>query len=241
VANSPRRPDKNLAKNNLYAGKLMAQDEFHRAYDGMPECYRAELIAGVVHEPSPLGLPHGKMHPRLSSILDRYMINTPGVEIADNVTVILSNKDEVQPDVLLRILPDYGGQSQNVQLASLRTQSKVPYVKGAPELVAEIAHSSRDIDLHAKKDRYALAGVCEYIIVCLQPEQIYWFYLRSGQQLIADRDGIFRSIIFPGLWIHGSALLKLDGDRSMSALDEGLASHDHSQFVLKLATRRKDY
>jgi hypothetical protein len=36
-------------------GDHMKQPEFHRLYSSMPEDYRAELIGGIVFEPSPLG------------------------------------------------------------------------------------------------------------------------------------------------------------------------------------------
>lgn len=37
----------------------MHQPEFHQAYLAMLSDYKAELIGGVVYEPSPLGLEHG--------------------------------------------------------------------------------------------------------------------------------------------------------------------------------------
>ena len=74
-----------------------------------------------------------------------YKAATPGVEAGDNVTVQLGYDAEPQPDLYLRILPEYGGQSRN---------SDDDYVAGAPEFVAEVALSSRSIDLHAKRNDY---------------------------------------------------------------------------------------
>jgi hypothetical protein len=50
-------------------------------------------------------------------------------------------------------------------------------VRGAAELLAEIAYSSVAIDLHLKKDDYQKAGVREYLVVCVrEPEyaNIWW-------------------------------------------------------------------
>jgi len=114
---------------HLFRGDRMTQKEFHSAYDEMPDGYRAELIAGLVHEPSPLGLPHGTIHSRLNSLLDAYTAITPGLQLADNATVILSKEDEVQPDLILRILPQYGGQSQNIVWKSRKLRKEVEYVQ----------------------------------------------------------------------------------------------------------------
>lgn len=210
----------------------MSQPEFHRAYDAMPEEYRAELIGGIVFEPSPLGYPHGKFDTRLSYLLEHYAAQTPGLQAVQGVTVILGPKDEVQPDVVLRIAPKYGGQSQNTRKREGRF-----YIKGAPEVVAEIAHSSAAIDLHLKKERYAVGGVKEYIVVCLKPARVHWFDLDCQTELKTVK-GVFKSRVFPGLWIDRVGLLELDYKRSMAALNEGMASREYIEFVEALEHAR---
>ena len=226
MTTGPRKSHGKQPVLKLRAGDRLSRDEFHYAYHQMPEHYRAELLGGIVFEPSPLALPHGKVHARLISLFDAYAASTPGTEVADNATVILGDQDEVQPDVMLRVLPKHGGRSKT---------TKDGYVKGAPELVAEVAHSSRAIDLHLKKERYASTGVLEYTVVCLQPAQIHWFVLQDKPALTPGTDGIFRSAVFPGLWIHERALLQLDYKRAMAALNQGLATPEHTQFVAQLA------
>lgn len=210
----------------MHNGDRMTQSEFHRAYELMPASYRAELIGGVVFEPSPLGYPHGTTHVRLGHLVQSYVMETPGVEAADNATVILGDEDEVQPDLILRVIS--GGHSRSAK-----------YVEGAPELVAEIAHSSRAIDLHLKKQRYAQAGVREYIVVTLDPEKLYWFDMQNNVELSADAEGITRSAAFPGLWIHGQGLLDSDHKLTAQALTAGLQSSEHQKFVVQLADREK--
>jgi Uma2 family endonuclease len=86
----------------------------------------------------------------VDAVLVAYLGNTPGVDGGDNTTILLGEHGEPQPDAYLRILPEYGGQSGTTE---------DDYVDGPPELIFEIANSSRAIDLHGKKDDYTLYGV----------------------------------------------------------------------------------
>lgn len=102
-------------------------------YEQMPENYRAELIGGMVYEPSPLGWDHGRSHAYLTAAFLAYTERTPGLEVGENGTVILSNEDEVQPDVVLRISPECSGQSRNTKpRPTSGGEPGVRYVKGAP-------------------------------------------------------------------------------------------------------------
>jgi Uma2 family endonuclease len=224
------RTETELLSAELYNGDRMTQKEFHRIYEQTPKDFKAELIGGIVYVASPLKRQHARSHLYLGAVFAAYEDNTPGVEAGDNATVILSADNEPQPDLFLRVLPEFGGQSRT---------SKKDYVRGAPELFAEIAHSSRAIDLHAKKQEYAQHGGLEYIVVCLRERQIRWFDLSSGEEFVADAKGVFRSRIFPGLWLHGEALLAKDYKRLMATLEQGLASEEHAAFVRQLESRRK--
>jgi Uma2 family endonuclease len=204
----------------------MTREEFHRIYEQMPEGFEAELIGGIVYVASPLKRRHGTNHLPLGTLFFTYESQSPGVESGDNTTILLGEEAEPQPDLYLRILPEFGGQSQS---------TPDDYVAGPPELIAEIAHSSRAIDLHAKRDDYARHGVLEYLVVCLRERQLRWFDLQANQERLPDADGIFRIRTFPGLWIHGEALLARDYPRLMAALEQGLATPEHAAFVRRLA------
>jgi Uma2 family endonuclease len=208
-------------------GDHMTQAEFHSLYQRTPEGYRAELIDGTVFVCEPLGIEHGEYDVRLSSVLDAYGAGTPGVQVCGNATVILGEKDEVQPDLLMRILPEFGGRSRD-------KGGKPRCIQGAPELAIEIAYSSRAMDLHVKRRRYERAGVIEYIVLCLEPLQLYWFDLRNQCDISADADGIFRSGVFPGLWISAAALLSMEYQPLMDVLRRGLESPEHVAFVDRL-------
>jgi hypothetical protein len=51
-----------------------------------------------------------------------------------------------------------------------------------------------------------------------------WFALRNNQyRPLAKRKGIYRSEVFPGLWIDADALLSHDLMRAYHVLHDGLA------------------
>ena len=209
----------------LHSGDRLSREEFHRRYETYPDKVVFELIGGIVYMASPARLDHGTYHPQLSAVLNRYEAATPGVQLADNTSVLLDDENEVQPDLLLRILPECGGQS---------TTTDKNYVAGAPELVAEISHSTVAIDLHAKKDSYQKAGVLEYIVVCIGEQEIRWFDMKTDELLPTDEKGLVKSKVFPGLWLDTQALLDKNSNRLIEALQQGLATDEHAQFVRQL-------
>jgi Uma2 family endonuclease len=218
------------ATEELNNGDHMTQKEFHRVYARMRRFVRAELIGGVVYMASPLKIGHGTHHNLLGTLFGMYVGNTPGVQCGDNTTVILGEVDEPQPDLYLRILPECGGQS--------RTTAD-DYVDGAPELIAEIAHSSRSIDLHRKRDNYARHGVREYFVLDLRDNRIHCFDLPTGEESQPSAEGVYRFHTFPGLWVHGEALLAHDYQRLTATLTAGLASAEHAAFVERLSASRR--
>lgn len=180
---------------------------------------------------SPLRRPHGRSQPVLSGLLWLYENSTPGIEVLDNATTILGKESEPQPDLGLRILTEFGGQSR---------VNADDYIVGAPELLAEIAHSTRALDLHRKKDDYQQAGVAEYLVHCLEEKELHWFDFRAGGRIEPDSKGVHRSRVFPGLWLDGPALMERRSAQVIRVLKRGLASPEHAQFCKHLqAARRK--
>jgi sugar lactone lactonase YvrE len=144
--------------------------------------------------------------------------------------VILNLANEPQPDRYLRIAEDCGGSSH---------VGEDEYIYGPPELLAEIAHSTVAIDLDQKKVNYAKAGVCEYIVVCVEEKEVFWFDLRRKRQLRRDAKGVIRSRVFPGLWLNVPALLAEHSNKLITTLNEGLASTEHAKCVERLRTARE--
>jgi Uma2 family endonuclease len=218
-----------LAQIAIQNGDRMTREEFHRLYEQTPEGFKAELIGGIVYVASPLYPGHGKPHLHLGAVVAAYEAHTPGVDASDNTTIFLGDEGEPQPDLYVRILPEYGGQSST---------SENECVEGAPELIIEIANSSRAIDLHAKKKDYIRYGVREYLVHCVAERQLRWFDLANSTESQPDAAGVLRIKTFPGLWIDGVALLARDYQKLMQTLEEGLAAPEHAAFVRELAGRR---
>jgi hypothetical protein len=214
----------------LVHGQRLNQAEFLRRYEATPPGFKAELIGGVVHVPSPVGSDHGISSADLIGWLVYYRARTPGTQVLDNATTAMDELGVPQPDAQLRIAPECGGQT--------RDEGKI--VHGAPELVSEIARTSRSIDLGGKRIDYERAGVKEYVVVTLAPDDVHW-YVRRGKKLVRvrpGRDGLYRSKVFPGLWLDPAALLNQDIAGVFAALDRGLASPEHAAFVARLAAAR---
>jgi Uma2 family endonuclease len=214
----------------LVEGERLDQPTFHARYLAMPPGTRAELIGGVVYMPSPVGEEHGEAHIPTVVWLSYYAEHTPGVRILDNATAVLGWKSEPQPDTMLCVRPEYGGQ----------TWSERGLVHGAPELVVEIAKATRYVDLGPKLADYEQAGVREYIVRALDPDEVIWFKQDAGSlvRVSVDADGLYRSPFLPGLWLDPAALVRGDTRRLRQVLDQGLATPGHAAFVAELAARR---
>jgi Uma2 family endonuclease len=225
MATAPSKTYPRAVLVELENGARMTRAEFHRLYVKTPPKFKAELIGGIVYVASPVSPAHGKNHLNLGVLLGTYALHTPGTEAGDNATVFLSDEGEPQPDLYLRIRPEYGGQSRT---------TRNDYVAGAPELVAEIANSSKSIDLHEKRIDYARNGVREYLVLCVRERQLRWFDLPGDRELYPDSNGIIRVRCFPGLWIDVVALLEED-PQILTVLNQGLANSEHAAFVSALA------
>jgi Uma2 family endonuclease len=84
--------------------------------------------------------------------------------VPDNTSVALGPRGEPQPDAQLRIRPECGG----------RTQTDRRFVRGVPELVVEVSHTTRYHDLGPKLGDYERAGVLEYVVRALKPDEVLW-------------------------------------------------------------------
>ena len=212
----------------LENGDSLNRYEFERRYNSKPNHKKAELIEGIVYMAAALRFKsHGQPHSRLIGWLVAYEAMTPGVAVGDAPTVRLDTDNEPQPDAVLLIMPEAGGQAQ---------LSDDDYIEGAPELVVEIAASSVAIDLHAKKQAYRRNGVQEYIVWQVLDQKISWFYLEEGEylDLTADDNGILHSRVFPGLWLAVTELLAGNMQRVLAVLQQGMQSSEHSEFVQNL-------
>ncbi len=211
----------------LIEGQRLDQPAFHALYEATPPGTRVELVGGVVHMPSPVGREHAKAQAPVIVWLSYYAESTPGVEVLVNATTILGWKSEPQPDGLLRVLPECGGRTSNEQ----------GFVRGAPELIIEVSKATRYVDLGPKLADYEQAGVLEYIVRALDPDEVFLFRQEQGTLIERplDADGLYRLTSFPGLWLDPQALLAGDTRRLRAVVDLGLAIPKHAEFVARLA------
>jgi Putative restriction endonuclease len=211
----------------LEQGDRLTAKEFERRFDAMPGLKKAELIGGRVYMSSPVRVEfHGE--PRADAIgwLAFYKTYTPGTQLGADSTVRLDEENEPQPDALLRIRPNHGG----------RTATVDGYVEGGPELSTEVSASSASYDLHEKLQTFWQHGVQEYMVWRVFDEAIDWF-VRGQQQYEALplENGIYKSRVFPGLWLDANAMITGDMACVLAVLLQGLATPEHAAFCAKLS------
>jgi len=211
----------------LENGDRLTRQEFERRYQAMPKVKKAELIEGVVYMASPLRFTHAKPHGDLMGWLWTYKIATPQVEMGIEPTVRLDIENAPQPDGVLLIKRESGG---NCRL------SEDGYIEGAPELVIEVAASSVAIDLGDKKRAYRRNGVQEYLVWQVFEQKIDWFSLQDGDyiSLVPNQQDVICSQVFPGLWLDGGAMLQGNMQQVLNVLQVGINSTEHQAFVQKL-------
>lgn len=229
AANPPRDDSPPPLEN----GDRMTRVEFERRYNAMPNVRKAELIEGIVYMPSPVSFSrHGVPHSLVIGWLFAYWAATPGVGVATDTSVRLDLDNEPQPDAVLLIKPDHGGQAK---------VSADDYIEGAPELVIEISSSTASIDLNQKLNVYRRNGVREYIVWRVRDNRIDWFSLQDGEfvRLDPDPDNINRSRVFPGLWLGLEAMLRNDAAGVLLIAQQGTTNAEHGRFVEELAARKR--
>jgi Uma2 family endonuclease len=172
----------------LENGAVMSREEFHALYSECEGLERVELIEGVVYMPSPIRVvQHSRPQKLILLWLDAYQqLHEGALEAMGSGTVLLDGQNEPIPDAMLyRTRP---GRFED------------GYLRGAPELVAEVAASTTSRDLHQKKRAYERNGVIEYIVWRTVNGEIDWFQLRDGvyARREPDADGIIESEEFRG-------------------------------------------
>lgn len=198
----------------------------------MPDVKKAELVNGVVHIPSPVSIDaHGEQHFHFMGWLFTYRAHTPGVQGGDNATLKLPiGMNQPQADACLRIKPEYGGQSS----------MKDGYVLGGVELAGEISASTVSFDLNEKLAAYEANSVLEYVVWRVEDSEIDWFFLKAGvyHPMPLTKHGIYKSKVFPGLWLDSRAMIDGDLLKVLEVVQQGIASPEHQRFVKKLQARQ---
>ncbi len=183
----------------LENGAVMAREEFHRLYAFRPELHRIELVEGVVYMPSPIKVEgYADAQALLMEWLAAYTLGLPGLRHTGPGTVLLDDQNEPEPDAMLFRMRD--------------DRFHDGYLKGAPELVVEIANTSASRDLHQKKAAYERNGVGEYIVWRVAEGAIDWFRLEGASYVLVlpDSNGLIESVQFEGLRLSVQGALSMD-------------------------------
>ena len=137
----------------------------------------------------------------------------------------MESESAPQPDLSIRLLPEFGRQSG--------VEGKLG--SGAQEFIAEVVLSSRAYDLGPKLKLYEREGVREYLAVLMEEQRLEWRVLRGSRYEFLSRDpeGTYRSEIFPGLWLNEPAFWAHDGERVFAVLAEGMRSPEFGAFRKK--------
>lgn len=209
----------------LEQGAFLSASEFLRRYENMPDLKKAELIDGIVYMGSPVSLLHGRPDQLAQLWVGTYVLRTPPIDSASNVTVCFDGQNISQPDLLVRIPEEFGG-------ISIVTPEH--YVQGPPDLIIEIAATSASVDSNQKFSLYQRCGVPEYVVWKTLEPGIKWFLLDQDEyrENLPDGQGIIRSRRFPGLALDTEAALSLDRERLIATLEKEMASEAHGAFVL---------
>lgn len=206
---------------------VLSREEFRRRRNNMPCLKRAERFGGSVFMQAAVRFrEHGQPHQDLQGWLAYYKAFTPGIEGADNPTVEVAS-DDAQPDGCLLISPEFGGRCR---------VDEQGYLVGSPELMAEVAASSASFDLHEKRESYLRSEVQEYLVWKVLERCVVWWALEQEEyiELSPDEDGIYRSRVFPGLWLDAPALVAGDLRRVIEVVHQGISSPEHAAFVARL-------
>jgi Uma2 family endonuclease len=213
----------------LAPGDRMDLREFLERWEQAPEQLKfAELIDGVVYMPSPLSRSHGRFDGFAELVLGHYAALSGICEHLTQATWLMLGSAP-QPDLSLSLHPEYGGK---MELAPGDLAS------GVPELVCEVCRSSRSYDLGPKLALYERVGVPEYLAILIEENRFEWRILVQGRyRFLEAAEGVFRSRIFPGLWIDEAAFWRADGARLLTVLDEGLKSPEFLEFKRQAARK----
>ncbi len=75
-------------------------------------------------------------------------------------------------------------------------------------------------------------------MACVEEQEVRWFDFRNDSEIRA-RQGVFKSRVFPGLWLDAVSLFAHGTNRLIEVVQQGLASKRHAAFVKRLESARR--
>lgn len=196
----------------LESGDVLDASEYWRRYRVAPEKLKAERINGKAYIMSPVrAVHHGNPHLLLAQWIANYAMHHPDLVGSDNATVRLNSDNDPQPDLCL------------LRLSGNTRFDDEGYIVGVPELIVEIAGSSASYDFGEKRDAYEAAGVGEYLVYETIEREVAWWRSVEGRFIeIQPEHEVFKSVLFPGLWLDAEALRSANALKMTATLEQGM-------------------
>jgi Uma2 family endonuclease len=197
---------------SLKARQRLSQTEFHRRYEAMQTDDTFELVNGVVYLKPRKSYPHARLIYFFGGLLTEYELATPTVDGLLNVTLIVSPTCEVQPNLVLRLEPEFGGKSLVVN----------DFLSGGAELLIEIADKPSPVNVSLKPKEFSRSGIGEYLFLGVRDQDARHFSAKSGWEATRMREGTWKSVALPGLWLNLTAVFAHDSRKALQTLRRGL-------------------
>ena len=161
----------------LVEGQRLDQPEFHRRYEAMPPETRAELIDGVVYMPSPVSHAHDQRTPQPSSgsTATRRQLRALRSSVAPPQSLVAraspspTRRCVFYPSVGAR-LGFSGGSFEGLRSWLWRSPKR--------RVTSTWAQSSTIT---------SVAGVREYVVRALDPDEVIWHVRRKGRLIAVGR------------------------------------------------------
>jgi Uma2 family endonuclease len=160
---------------------------------------RRELIDGELFVSAAPSTRHGWASLQLAVALVEYTREHGGIVFHAPTDVFFSDETVLEPDVLLVT-------AEHVE------RVEDPFVRGAPDLVVEVASpSTRRYDLVRKRRVYEREGVAEFWFVDLESERVEVY--RAGPDgfsgpTVVEREGDLMTSLLPGFTLGVAQLLR---------------------------------
>ena len=208
------RPSQSLP--SLENGDRMTQEEFHRRYEAYPDDVKIELIGGTVYVASPMRTPQGELTWKLIIPLDFYVETDPRRPRRRRRHRHPRGEERAATGPALAPAP-------RIRRA-VGDFDERRYLVAAPEFIAEVAHSTRALDLNQKRKTTSRQGFRNTSSFASRRKHFTGSTSLPNGKLKADKQGLWKSRVFPGLWLDQAALFALDSARLRAAVQKGIAS-----------------
>ena len=163
-----------------------------------------------------LGVHQSALLTDLALCINRYRLFSPGWYVCVMAPVRLSAEESEVPGLVAMV--NYGRAKQ--------CEVRDEVFHGPPNFVLDVFYSSEDADYVRRRERFARAGVQEYLVAFDgEPVDLRWHQLIAGDYRLMepDDDGVYRSRALPNLWMPRAALQDRDWWAVLGCIERGVS------------------